>query len=207
MQKRDPNLKNNGAIGMTTGEQETKKTPNNKTEPLDANPTRRDFLILASGAVGAVGVGSFAWPFIKSMNPAADVLALSAIDVDLKPISEGQAITVMWRGKPLFIRHRTPKEINDMNAVLPSVLRDPQTDRERFEKNQKWLVVVGVCTHLGCVPSGQKPSDNKGHFGGWFCPCHGSEYDLSGRIRQGPAPRNLDVPPYQFLNDTTIRVG
>lgn len=205
--RRIQKIDNDAFRGMAVEKKPTTSTDQEKQSGSSDTPSRRDFLILASGAVGAVGAGAFAWPFIKSMNPAADVLALSAIDVDLKPIAEGQAITVMWRGKPLFIRHRTPQEIKDMSLVPLSHLKDPQTDGERFQQNPKWLVVVGVCTHLGCVPSGQKPSDNHGHYGGWFCPCHGSEYDLSGRIRQGPAPRNLEVPPYRFLNDTTIRVG
>lgn len=169
--------------------------------------TRRDFLILATSAVGVVGGASFLWPLIKSMNPAADVLALSSIEVDLRPIKEGQAITVMWRGRPLFIRHRTAKELSEARAVNLKELTDPQTDEERFKQYPQWLVVVGVCTHLGCVPSGQKPGDNRGQYGGWYCPCHGSIYDISGRVRGGPAPRNLEVPPYTFLNETTLKVG
>lgn len=169
-------------------------------------PTRRDFLVLATSAMGGVGALSFAWPFIHSMNPAADVLSLSTIEVNLAPIVVGQAITTMWRGKPIFIRHRTPQEIKDARAVPLRELIDKQSDEERVKKPE-WLIVVGVCTHLGCVPSGQKPSDNRGAFGGWFCPCHGSEYDVAGRIRRGPAPTNLHVPPYTFLNDTVIRIG
>jgi len=168
---------------------------------------RRDFLILATGALGAVGVGSFIYPLIKSMNPARDVLAASTIEINLKPVAEGQAITVLWRGKPLFIRRRTEKEIQMARSVPLKDLLDPQTDQDRFKTHPQWLVVVGVCTHLGCVPLGQKSTDNKGEYGGWLCPCHGSEYDISGRVRRGPAPRNLEVPPYTFLNDTTIRVG
>jgi ubiquinol-cytochrome c reductase iron-sulfur subunit len=168
---------------------------------------RRDFLILATGALGAVGVGSFIYPLIKSMNPARDVLAASTIEINLKSVADGQAITVLWRGKPLFIRRRTEKEIQTARSVPLKDLLDPQTDQDRFKTHPQWLVVVGVCTHLGCVPLGQKPTDNKGEYGGWLCPCHGSEYDISGRVRRGPAPRNLEVPPYTFLNDTTIRVG
>lgn len=168
--------------------------------------TRRDFLMLASGAMGGVGAASFVVPFIDSLNPAADTLAAANVDVDLSPIAVGQAITVMWRGKPLFIRHRTPEEIQSSEGVTLTDLPDPQTDKERVIKPE-WLVVIGVCTHLGCVPSGQRPGDNKGSFGGWFCPCHGSEYDISGRIRRGPAPTNLPVPPYFFVDDTTVRVG
>ncbi len=176
-------------------------------KPETPHKSRRDFLILASSAVGVVGGAGFVWPLIKSMNPAADVLALASIEIDLKPIKEGQAITVMWRGRPLFIRHRTPQEIQDAKNVNLKDLVDPQSDTERFKQHPQWLIVVGVCTHLGCVPSGQKPSDNRGQYGGWYCPCHGSVYDISGRVRGGPAPRNLEVPPYTFLNETTLRVG
>ena len=168
---------------------------------------RRDFLILASSALGAVGAGSFMYPFIKSMSPARDVLAASTIEISLKSIAVGQAITVLWRGKPLFIRHRTPQEIKDVQAIPLKGLIDPQKDQDRFKENPQWLVVVGVCTHLGCVPVGQKSTDNRGEYGGWLCPCHGSEYDVSGRVRRGPAPRNLEVPPYKFLDENTIHVG
>lgn len=181
--------------------------------PEAANPsgasspkTRRDFLVLASGAMGGLGAASFVVPFVDSMNPAADTLAAATIDVDLSPIEVGQAITVMWRGKPLFIRHRTPTEIQTAEETTLTDLLDPESDKKRVQKPQ-WLVIIGVCTHLGCVPSGQRPSDNKGRYKGWFCPCHGSEYDISGRVRRGPAPTNLPVPPYYFLDETTIRVG
>lgn len=168
--------------------------------------SRRDFLYIATGAIGAVGVASFAWPFINSMNPAADVLALASTEVDLTPLKEGQAITVMWRGKPVFVRHRTATEIEEASKVALTDLPDPQADTDRAQKPE-WLIVVGVCTHLGCVPLGQASSEPKGEYGGWFCPCHGSAYDTSGRIRKGPAPRNLDVPAYAFLNDKTIKIG
>jgi ubiquinol-cytochrome c reductase iron-sulfur subunit len=171
-----------------------------------AGGSRRDFLYLATAAVAGVGAASALWPFVDSMNPAADTLALATIDVDLSPIQPGQAITVTWRGKPVFIRHRTPAEIEAARAVAMGELPDPQTDDARVIQPQ-WLVMVGICTHLGCVPSGQRVSDAKGDFGGWFCPCHGSHYDTSGRIRRGPAPRNLAVPEYQFTSDTTIRLG
>ena len=167
---------------------------------------RRDFLYLAAGAFAAVGAAASLWPFIHSMNPAADVLALAAIEVDLKPVAEGQSITVTWRGKPVFVRHRTKDEIDTAAAVDLDTLPDPQLDTARAKKAE-WLILVVVCTHLGCVPLGQKTTDPKGEFGGWFCPCHGSHYDTSGRIRKGPAPRNLLVPEYSFLDDTSVRIG
>ena len=168
--------------------------------------TRRDFLTLATGALGAVGAIAFIWPFIDSMNPAADVLALSSTEADLSPLQEGQAITVVWRGKPIFVRHRTAKDIQEARAVNIAELRDPEPDDKRVKKPE-WLVMIGICTHLGCIPLGQKPTDPKGEYDGWFCPCHGSQYDTSGRIRKGPAPLNLAIPPYTFTADTSIRVG
>ena len=163
--------------------------------------TRRDFLYIASGAFGAVAIGAAVWPLIDQMNPSADVLALSTTEVDLSAIEVGQSITVKWQGKPVFIRHRTPAEIAEAESVDVDKLPDPATDESRVEKPE-WLVMIGVCTHLGCVPLGQK-----GDFDGWFCPCHGSHYDTSGRIRKGPAPANLVIPPYAFLSDTTIKIG
>ena len=168
--------------------------------------SRRDFLYVASAGIGAVGAAFAAWPFIDQMNPSADVLALASIEVDLSAIEEGQAVTVKWRGKPVFIRHRTAEEIAEAEAVPVADLRDPQADGDRVE-DPKWLVMVGVCTHLGCVPKGNKPGDNKGEYGGWFCPCHGSHYDTAGRIRKGPAPTNLEVPEYAFLDDNRIKIG
>ncbi|HEY3145954.1 MAG TPA: ubiquinol-cytochrome c reductase iron-sulfur subunit [Dongiaceae bacterium] len=168
--------------------------------------TRRDFLNLLVNSVVVFGAASVVWPMISSLNPSADVLALSSIDVDISQIEVGQAITVKWRGKPVFIRHRTPEEIQAAQKVDVSTLRDPQPDSARVEKPE-WLIVVGVCTHLGCVPQGQKPSEPRGQFGGWFCPCHGSEYDTSGRIRRGPAPLNLQVPQYVFESDTQVKIG
>lgn len=168
--------------------------------------TRRDFLIVTTSAVGAVGAALAAWPFIDQMNPAADTLALASTEVDLEPIAEGQSITVVWRGKPIFIRHRTAEEIKIAHADDKADLIDPETDAARVQKEQ-WLILVGVCTHLGCIPLGQKVSDSRGEFGGWFCPCHGSHYDTSGRIRRGPAPKNLVVPGYEFLSDTSIKIG
>jgi len=173
-----------------------------------AEVTKRDFLKLVAGAGAAVGTGAIAWPMIDSMNPAADVLALSSTTVDLSPIVAGQAITVVWRGKPVFVRHRTPEEIKSAQDVNVDRLRDPVADSARVKAGHaEWLIVVGICTHLGCVPLGNRPTDTRGEYGGWFCPCHGSEYDTSGRIRQGPAPANLPVPPYAFEGDTKIKIG
>ncbi len=168
--------------------------------------TRRDFLLWSTVAVGAAGTAMAIWPFIDQMNPAADTLALASIEVDLSAIEVGQSITVTWRGKPVFIRRRTEDEIAEANNVELADLPDPQSDADRAPKPE-WLVMVGVCTHLGCIPLGQKSGDSKGEFGGWFCPCHGSHYDTSGRIRRGPAPTNLPVPEYTFLDDTSIRIG
>jgi len=168
--------------------------------------SRRDFLYLLTGATTLVGTGAVVWPLIDSMNPSADVLALASTDVDLSGIEPGMAITVTWRGKPVFIRHRTEEEIEAARAVDLDELPDPEPDEARVQRPQ-WLVMVGICTHLGCVPLGQRPGDPTGDYGGWFCPCHGSHYDESGRIRQGPAPRNLEVPEYAFLDDTMIRIG
>ncbi len=167
---------------------------------------RRDFLYLAAGAMGAAGAALAAWPFIQSMNPAADVLALSSIEVDLAPVKVGQRITVKWRSQPVFVAHRTAEEIADAAKVDLGELRDPQADQARVKKSE-WLIMVGICTHLGCVPLGQKPGDPRGDWHGWFCPCHGSQYDTSGRIRKGPAPANLAIPEYAFLSDTNIRIG
>jgi ubiquinol-cytochrome c reductase iron-sulfur subunit len=165
--------------------------------------TRRDFLYIATATVGAVGAASVVWPLINQMNPDASVLALSSTEVDLGPIAEGQILTVKWQGKPVFISHRTKKEIQEAQSVNVADLRDPQTDAQRVKKGKdQWLVVIGICTHLGCVPIG-----HEGEYDGWFCPCHGSQYDTSGRIRKGPAPLNLAVPPYEFVSDTTIRIG
>jgi ubiquinol-cytochrome c reductase iron-sulfur subunit len=176
------------------------------------DPTRRDFLMVATGALGAVGAIAVAWPFINNLNPAADTLALSSIDVNVKAIAKGQAISVKWRGKPVFVRHRTEKEIKEAEAVPLSELRDPQTDDSRVTDTAKkvrreWLIVIGVCTHLGCIPLGTKEGEPRGEYGGWFCPCHGSQYDTSGRIRKGPAPLNLAVPDYLFTSDTLVRIG
>ncbi len=183
--------------------------------PHTDEPTRRDFLYIATGAAGAVGAALAAWPFIDQMNPDAGTLALAQIDVDVGPIAEGQSITARWRGRPIFVRHRTAAEIEAARGVDPAALPDPiarnenlpsdapATDENRAaEGAEQWLVMVGVCTHLGCVPLGQA-----GDFNGWFCPCHGSHYDTAGRIRQGPAPQNMHVPLFEFVSDTTIRIG
>lgn len=165
--------------------------------------TRRDFIVLAANAMAGVGAASVAWPFINSLNPSADVLAMATTEIDLSPIAEGQSVKVMWRGKPVFVRHRTKAEIEKARAVPMEDLIDPETDDARVQKgHDQWLIMVGVCTHLGCVPLGQS-----GDFGGWFCPCHGSHYDTSGRIRKGPAPKNLMVPTYTFVNDSKVIIG
>jgi ubiquinol-cytochrome c reductase iron-sulfur subunit len=168
--------------------------------------TRRDFLMMAAGGMAAVGAGAAIWPLVDSLNPAADALAVAELDVDIGPIAEGQAVTVLWRGTPVFIRHRTAAEIVEAQGVSQDDLPDPEVDSDRVQKAE-WLVLVGVCTHLGCIPLGQKSTDKKGDFDGWFCPCHGSHYDSSGRIRKGPAPANLPVPPYEFVSDTLVKIG
>ena len=167
---------------------------------------RRSFLQLSTISLGAIGTAGFIWPFLKSMNPAEDTLALGSTEVNIADIEEGQGITVKWRGKPVFIRKRTQEEISEAKAVKLEDLKDPAIDDDRVKKDE-WLVLVGICTHLGCVPLGQKITDMKGEYNGWYCPCHGSHYDSSGRIRKGPAPTNLAVPPYSFINDTTIKIG
>ena len=178
-----------------------------------AEPTRRDFLYIATGSVAAVGAAVTMWPLIDQMNPDASVLALASIEVDISSLSEGGSITVKWRGNPVFIRYRTAAEIEEARAVNLDELPDglarndnvdpgaPATDENRA-KNEKYLVMLGVCTHLGCVPLGEA-----GEYNGWFCPCHGSHYDTSGRIRKGPAPENLPVPEYEFVSDTTLKIG
>jgi ubiquinol-cytochrome c reductase iron-sulfur subunit len=177
------------------------------TSPPDDVP-RREFLALLTLGGAAAGVAVFALPFIDYMNPSSDVLALASVEVALEPITPGMGITVVWRGRPIFVRHRTPAEIKQAQDALPSQLPDPQSDAARVKPgHDEWIVLVGICTHLGCVPLGNRPSDPRGNWGGWFCSCHGSAFDTSGRIRLGPAPTNLAVPPYQFLTDTKIRIG
>ncbi|MBT1509690.1 ubiquinol-cytochrome c reductase iron-sulfur subunit [Bradyrhizobium sp. SRL28] len=168
------------------------------------HPTRRDFLYVATGAVAAVGAAATVWPLVSQMNPDASTIAAGApIEVDLTPIAEGQDIKVFWRGKPIYISHRTKKQIEAAQNVQVSSLPDPQPDSARVKAgHDQWLVVVGICTHLGCIPIA-----HEGAYDGFFCPCHGSVYDTSGRIRQGPAPTNLPVPPYTFVSDTKIQIG
>jgi ubiquinol-cytochrome c reductase iron-sulfur subunit len=191
-----------------------------------AEVNRRDFLYIATGAVGAVGAALTAWPFIHQMNPDASVLALASIEFDLAPIAVGQEVTIKWRGNPVIIRNRTPAEIEQAKAVKLDELKDPvarsavahgnedATDENRtISGKENILVMMGVCTHLGCVPQGDNPLKEfavvEGNLkvGGWFCPCHGSHYDTAGRIRKGPAPENLEVPLFSFISDTKIRIG
>ena len=164
-------------------------------------PKRRDFLFTASYAIGAVGVGVAVWPLVDQMNPDKSVKALASTEVDVSSIELGKSITVLWRGKPVFIKRRTQQEISEARAVKLEDLKHPEKDEDRA-KDPEWLIMVGVCTHLGCVPLG-----DKGEYNGWFCPCHGSHYDTSGRVRKGPAPKNLEIPKYEFININTIKIG
>lgn len=185
-----------------------------KTEPLP-DPSKRDFLYVATGTAGTVGMAAFVWPLVDQMNPDASTLALASIEVDVSSIDAGQAITVKWRGKPIFIRNRTDKEVEEAKAVALGDLKDVEarnknveegdasdTNRSAGEGKENWIIMIGSCTHLGCIPVGLA-----GEYGGWFCPCHGSHYDTAGRIRKGPAPENLHIPPYEFINDTNIKIG
>ena len=186
----------------------------------DDDPSRRDVILIGATAFAAIGGAAVLWPLLDQMNPDASTLSLASIDVDLAPVEEGQAITVMWRGKPIFIRHRTGQEIEDAEEVKLDQLIDPlarnanladtapATDANRAAPDKEpWLVMIGICTHLGCIPKGQAIGDYKGEFGGWFCPCHGSQYDTAGRVRIGPAPENMYIPPYAFTSDTKIKIG
>jgi ubiquinol-cytochrome c reductase iron-sulfur subunit len=183
-------------------------------------PNRRDFLVIAGSVFAAVGGAITLWPFIAQMNPDSSAQALASVEIDLAPVKEGQAITGMWRGKPIFIRNRTKEEIEKAKTVNLSALvdnsarnmalpeSDPATDANRTKPgHENFIILIGICTHLGCIPKGQAIGDSRGDFGGWFCPCHGSHYDTAGRIRKGPAPRNLEVPPYVFAGDTKIKIG
>jgi ubiquinol-cytochrome c reductase iron-sulfur subunit len=162
---------------------------------------RRDFLYTVSYTVGAVGIGTAVWPLIDQMNPDRSVKALASTEVDISSVEPGKSITVLWRGKPVFIKRRTQEEITEARAVKLDDLIDPEKDEDRA-KNPEWIVMLGVCTHLGCVPLG-----NKGEYNGWFCPCHGSHYDTSGRIRKGPAPQNMEIPKYEFVSSNIIKIG
>ncbi|AFL51291.1 ubiquinol-cytochrome c reductase iron-sulfur subunit [Sinorhizobium fredii] len=179
-------------------------------------PTKRDFLYLVTAMAGAVGVGAASWPFIDQMRPDASTLAMASIEVDVSSLAEGMSLTVKWRGRPVFIRNRTQQEIEAAKATALDDLKDPfarnanlsddqpATDvaRSAGEAKENWIVMIGVCTHLGCVPLGQA-----GDFGGWFCPCHGSHYDTAGRVRKGPAPENLAIPRFEFVSETVVRIG
>ena len=167
----------------------------------DKKPKRREFLFTASYAVGAVGVVAVTWPLIDQMIPDASVKALASTEVDISSVEPGKSITVLWRGKPVFIKRRTQAEIDEARKVKMEELKHPEKDEDRA-KNPEWLVMLGICTHLGCVPL-----NDKGDYNGWFCPCHGSHYDTSGRIRKGPAPTNMEVRKYEFVNDKTIKIG
>jgi ubiquinol-cytochrome c reductase iron-sulfur subunit len=174
------------------------------TTMSSAEPTRRDFLYIATASVGAIGAAAAVWPLIAQMNPDASTIAAGApIEVDLGPIAEGQVIKVFWRGKPIYINHRTKKEIDEARSVNVASLPDPESDEKRVKAgHDQWQVLIGICTHLGCIPIA-----HQGDYNGYFCPCHGSQYDTSGRIRRGPAPLNLALPPYEFVSNTKIRIG
>ncbi|MEW4467120.1 ubiquinol-cytochrome c reductase iron-sulfur subunit [Parasphingorhabdus sp. JC815] len=177
-------------------------------EPEIGGVRRRDFINIAAVSFGGVGVVATVFPLVNQMNPSADVLALSSIEVDISAIEPGQAIKTSWRKQPIFIRNLTPAEIKAANTVDVSNLRDPETLADRtLPGKENWLITLGVCTHLGCVPLGAAQGEVKGEFGGYFCPCHGSHYDTAGRARKGPAPTNLEVPEYSFLSDTVVKIG
>ena len=167
----------------------------------NSKPTRRDFIYTLTATLGVLGAGASVWPIVSQMNPDSSVKALSTVEVDISKVEEGKEITVMWRGKPVFIKRRTQDEIDKARSVSLNELKHPEKDEDRV-KNPEWLVMLGICTHLGCVPL-----SDKGEYDGWFCPCHGSHYDTSGRIRKGPAPINMEVPEYVFLDENTIKIG
>jgi ubiquinol-cytochrome c reductase iron-sulfur subunit len=198
----------------------TELTPTYFPLPDDDEPSRRDVIMIAAGGFATAGAVLALWPLLDQMNPDQSALSLATTEVDLAHVEAGQAITVMWRGKPIFIRHRTDAEIAEAqdlpvddlpdplarNANLPDTA--PATDENRTTKGREpWLVMIGICTHLGCIPKGQAVGDNKGDYGGWFCPCHGSQYDTAGRVRKGPAPQNMAIPPYAFIADTKVKIG
>lgn len=180
---------------------------------VDGHPTRRDMIHVATGALAAGGAVMVAWPLVHQMNPAADTLALASIEFDLSTVPEGSQVKVMWRGSPLFIRHRTAAEIERATKEDSENLRDPQTDAQRIKQSNgaegkpQYLIMKAACTHLGCIPVGVEESGFDGEYGGWFCPCHGSQYDTSGRIRKGPAPKNLEIPPFVYTSDSVVKIG
>lgn len=182
-------------------------------DPKAGQMNRRDALYIATGAVAAGGAVMAAWPLINQMNPAADTLALSSIEFDLSAVPEGSQAKILWRGSPLFIRHRTAAEIAQAKKDDKAELRDPQTDEQRITQSngqvgkEQYLIMLAACTHLGCIPVGVNEAGYLGEFGGWFCPCHGSQYDTAGRIRKGPAPKNLVIPPYVYNSDTVVKIG
>jgi len=199
-------------------------SPDTSSESLpaatDKEPSRRDVIVIAAGGFGAVGAAAALWPLFDQMNPDESALSFATTEIDVSHVAAGQAITVAWRGKPIFIRRRTEEVIKAAQAVPLGDLIDPiarnanlpddapATDENRTTKGkEEWLVIIGICTHLGCIPQGQKPGDNKGDWGGWFCSCHGSQYDTAGRVRHGPAPQNMYIPPYKFVSDTKIKIG
>jgi ubiquinol-cytochrome c reductase iron-sulfur subunit len=176
---------------------------NNSTENSPINNNRRKFITSTAYATAGIGLACAVLPFVDSMNPSSDVQALASIEVDITNIKEGEEKKIMWRGKPIFIKHRTAEEISSAQNVNLSELKDPEEDSKRIKLGkEKWLITIGICTHLGCVPIG-----GQGDYKGWFCPCHGSQYDTSGRIRKGPAPKNLEVPPYEFISENLIKIG
>jgi ubiquinol-cytochrome c reductase iron-sulfur subunit len=198
----------------------THETPFDLSDDSSDEPTRRDVILIAAGGFAAVGAAAALWPLLDQMNPDASTLSLATTEVDVSHIEPGQAVTVMWRGKPIFIRHRTDKEIAEAKDTQLGELIDPlarnanlpedapaSDDNRAAKEREPWLVMIGICTHLGCIPKGQAVGDYKGEYGGWFCPCHGSQYDTAGRVRIGPAPQNLAIPPYAFESDTKIKIG
>lgn len=187
----------------TVAKKAAAKKPAVKKEAAVQDQSKRDFVIMTANGLGAIGAAAVAVPLVDSMNPTADVLAQASIEVDVSGVEVGQQKKVMWRGKPVFIYRRTAEEIEEAKQVQLSDLPDAEADSDRvIEGKEEWLVMIGVCTHLGCIPS-----EGKGDYDAWFCPCHGSHYDGSGRIRKGPAPKNLPIPPYAFVNDNTIFIG
>jgi ubiquinol-cytochrome c reductase iron-sulfur subunit len=195
-------------MGKTTVSDTITSTSDDATHAETVDEGKRDFIHIATGAVAAAGVASIAWPLVMQMSKASDTLAAGSIEIDLSKIPEGQQLKMLWRGMPVFVRHRTPSEIAEAENTDISDCPDPQTDDERLiadtdgKKNPAFLVMIGVCTHFGCVPVGEA-----GDFDGWYCPCHGSHYDTSGRIRKGPAPTNMEIPPYEYVSSNVIKVG